>query len=100
MVGGIPSWIDYLTGKRLKAKTIKGYLAGLQSLYLECTLNEIELKVYSHSMLQKIIKSFWGIYGEGDTWERRPITRNILFKLISRFDQTTLEGAICMLPFA
>lgn len=33
------------------------------------------------------------IYGEEDTRERRPITRDILLKLISRFDQTTLEGA-------
>ena len=93
MVGGLASWIGYLAEKRLKAKAIKGYLAGLRSLRLECTLDEAELKVYSHPILQRIIKSFRRIYGEGDTWERRPITRDILLKLISRFDQTTLEGA-------
>ena len=77
----------------MKAKTIKAYLAGLRSLCLECTLDEAELKVYSHPILQRVIKGFQRIYGEGDTQERQPITRDILLKLISRFDQTTLEGA-------
>ena len=44
-------------------------------------------------MLQRIIAGLRRLYGEGDTRERRPITRDILLKLISRFDQTTLEGA-------
>lgn len=93
LVGDLTSWIGYLEGKRLKAKTIKRYLAGLQSLHLECTLDEAELKVYSHPMLQRIIKSFWRIYKEGDIWQRRPITCDILLKLISRFDSTTLKRA-------
>ncbi len=80
-------------GKRLKPKTIKGYLAGLQSLRMECTLDKAELKVYSHPILQKVIKGLQRLYGEGDTRERQPITRDILLKLISRFDQTALEGA-------
>ncbi len=82
-----------MAGRRLKAKTIKGYLAGLRSLRLECTLGEAQLKVYSHPILQRIIKGFRRIYGEGDTRERQPITRDILLKLISRFDQTAFEGA-------
>lgn len=31
------------------------------------------------------------LYEERDTWERQLITRNILLKLVSRFDLTTLE---------
>lgn len=42
-VGEIAEWIGYLQGKRLKPKTIKGYLAGLWSLYIEYTLDEAEL---------------------------------------------------------
>ena len=60
---------------------------------MECTLDEAELKVYSHPILQRVIKGLRRLYGEGDTQERQPITRDILLKLISRFDQTTLEGA-------
>ena len=52
-----------------------------------------ELEVYSHPILQRIIAGLRRLYGEGDTCKRRPITRDILLKLISRFDQTTLEGA-------
>lgn len=58
LVGGLVSLIDYLTEKRLKAKVIKEYLAGLQLLCLEYTLNKVELKFYSYSILQKIIKGF------------------------------------------
>lgn len=47
------SWIGYLVDKRLKTKIIKEYLAKLQLLYLKYILNKIELKVYSHPILQK-----------------------------------------------
>lgn len=67
LVRGLTSLIDYLAEKKLKAKVIKEYLAGLELLCLECTLDEIELKFYSHSMLQKIIKDFWKIYKERNT---------------------------------
>ena len=92
-VGGLAAWIGHLGGRRLKPKTIKGYLAGLRSLRLNCTLDTAELEVYSHPILQRIIAGLQRLYGEGDTRERRPITRDILLKLISRFDQRTFEGA-------
>lgn len=47
------SWIVYLVNKKLKAKIIKEYLAELQLLYLKYILNKMELKVYSHPILQK-----------------------------------------------
>lgn len=92
-VGGLVAWIGHLRGQRLKPKTIKGCLAGLRLLWLDCTLDKAKLEVYSHPMLQRIIAGLRRLYGEGDTCERRPITRDILLKLISRFDQITLEGA-------
>ena len=87
------AWIGYLGGKKLKLKTIKGYLAGLRSLCIECMLNKAKLKVYSHLILQKIIKRLQKIYEERDIQKCQPITCNILLKLISKFDQITLEGA-------
>lgn len=77
----------------MKPKTIKGYLAGLRSLRLDCTLDKAELEIYSHPMLQRIIAGLRRLYGEGNTRKRWLITHNILLKLISRFYQTTLEGA-------
>lgn len=92
-VGGLAAWIGHLGGRRLKPKIIKGYLAGLRSLRLDSTLDMAELGVYSHPILQRIIAGLRRLYGEGDTCERQPITRDVLLKLISRFDQTTFEGA-------
>ena len=68
-------------------------MAGLRSLRLDCTLGEAELKVYSYPILQRVIAGLRRLYREGDTRERRPITREVLLKLVSRFNQTTLEGA-------
>lgn len=68
-------------------------MVSLRSVHLECTLDKAKLKVYRHPRLQTVIKGFQRIYGEGDTQVRRPITRNILPKIISRFDQTTLKRA-------
>ena len=56
-------------------------------------MDEAELKVYSHPILKRVISGLRRLSGEGDTRERRSITRDILLKLISSFDQTTLEGA-------
>ena len=92
-VEGLAVWIGYLGERRLKPKTIKGYLAGLRSLRLDCTLDKTELEVYSHPILQRIIAGLRRLHGEGDTRERQPITRDILLQMISRFDQTTFEGA-------
>ena len=91
-IGELTAWIGHLEGRRLKPKTIKGYLAGLWSLCLDCTLDKTELEVYSYPILQRIIAGLQRWYGERDTHERRPITRNILLWLISRFDQITFEG--------
>ena len=54
-VGGLVIWISHLRGKRLKPKIIKGYLAGLCSLCMDCILDMVELEVYSQPILQKII---------------------------------------------
>lgn len=92
-VGGLAVWIGHLEGRKLKPKTIKGYLAGLWSLCLDCILDKTELEVYNHPIFQRIIAGLWKLYGEGNTYKRWSITRNILFWLIWRFDQTTLKGA-------
>lgn len=44
-VQGPAAWIGHLRVIRLKPKIIKGYLAGLQSLCLNCKLDKTELEV-------------------------------------------------------
>lgn len=93
-VGGLAAWISHLGGGRLKHKTIsiKGYLAGLRSIRLDCKLGKTEMEVHSHPILHRIIADLRRLYGEGDARERRHITRDILLRLISMFDQTNFEG--------
>lgn len=76
--GGQAAWISHLQGRKLKPKTIKGYIAGLRSLFFDCTLNITELELYRHLILQKIIAGLQKLYGKRDTGERWPITRDIL----------------------
>ena len=38
-VGGLAAWIGHLGERRLKSKTINGYLAGFCSLRMDCTLD-------------------------------------------------------------
>lgn len=91
-VGELAAWIGYLAGEWFKVKTTKASLAGLRLLCPEFKLDETKLKVYSHSILQRVIEVFRRIYGEGDNRKRQPITGNILLQLISRLDQITLQG--------
>ena len=92
-VGGLAAWIGHLRGKKLKPKTFKGYMAGFCFLCLDSTLNMAMLEVYIYPILQKMIAGLQRLYRDGDTHGYRPITWNILLRLISRFDQTTFEGA-------
>lgn len=57
-VGGLAIWIGHLGCRKLKLKTIREYLAGFQSLQLDCTLDIFEFEVYTHSIFQKIIIGF------------------------------------------
>ena len=66
-------------------------MVGFCSLRMDCTLDMAKWEVYGHPILQRIIAGLRKLYGEGDTQERWPITKDILLWLISRFDQTTFE---------
>lgn len=56
-------------------------------------------------MLQRIIAGIRMMRGEPGVEERRPITRDLLLLMLTRFDRTTriganLHAACCLLPFA
>lgn len=76
---------------RLKPKIIKIYLAELQLLYLDCTLDTAKLKVYSHPILQKIIASLWRLYRKRDIYKHQLIIKIILLKLILKFNNKIFE---------
>ena len=51
------------------------------------------LDVYHNPVLKRILERLRRMRGEPDNRERRPITRNVLLRLISQFDQSLLYGA-------
>lgn len=98
-VRGLETWINNLRRRRLKTKTIIEYLAEFQSFCLNCTSDIAKLGIYNHLIFQKIIVGLQRLYGKRNTCECQPITFDILLKLISKFDQTTLEVANLHIAF-
>ncbi len=52
-----------------------------------------DLAVFHHPLLQRVINGVRRLRGEADTKERRPITRDLLLRVLSQFDTTTRQGA-------
>ena len=72
-------------------KTIKGYIAGVRSSLVDLGLDDLD--AFHHPLLERAIAGIKRFNGEADKRERLPITRDILIKLINKFDQTSLVGA-------
>ena len=52
-----------------------------------------DLEVFYHSVLQRISRGLRSRGGEAEKRKRRPITRDILLKLLKECDQSTSDGA-------
>lgn len=86
----IVSWIGSLGDRRLKPKTIKAYLTGLRSFYVDIGYRD---DVFDNPVIKRVINGIRRLRGEGDTMERRPITRDVLIHILSTLSQNTLAGA-------
>ena len=86
-------WIAELGIRNLKAKTIKSYLAAVRSSQVDIGTTQDELKLFSHPTLFRTIAGIRRMNGEANTRERRPITRQVLLRILPLFDITSLWGA-------
>ena len=63
-----------------------------------------DLEIFHHPLLERILAGIRRLRGEADTKERRPITRDVLLKVLTRFNTTTRYGimlhAVFCLAFA
>ena len=87
----LSAWISNLGSQGLLAKTIKSYLTGVRSGQIDIGL--VDLDVFHHPSLQRIVNGIRRLQGERETRERLPITRKVLIDLISQLDQSTKIGA-------
>lgn len=98
-MAALASWVAELGDRLTATKTIKLYLSGLRSYQVDIGLGDLE--VFQHPMLQRIIAGIRRLRGEKDTRERRPITRDILLKMLGLldtnvYDDANLHAAFCL----
>ena len=86
-------WIAELGIRNLKAKTIKSYLAAVRSFQVDIGATQDELKMFSYPTLFCIITRIRRMNGGANTPERRPITRQVLLRILPLFDTISLWGA-------
>ena len=91
--------MGHLGYKHKSPKTIKGYVAGVSSSLVDLGLDDLD--AFHHPLLEQTITGIKRFYGETEKRERLPITRDILIRLILRFDvddqtDATLHAAYCL----
>ena len=85
--------------RRLAHKAIKTYLSGLRSHHIDVDYSEVEVEVFHHPTLERVatnIRKPTDIRkprGEADMRERKPVTRDILPRLLRLLNQSTRHGA-------
>ena len=86
-------WITHLGVNRLLAKTIGSYLVGLQSYHIDLGYAGEDLNALTHPMLKRITAGIRRRNGEAEKQERRPITRDVLSKLLGKLNPKSRDGA-------
>ena len=79
--------------RRLSHKTIKSYMTGLRSYYVELGASKQELEIFHTPVLQRIIAGIRRFNGEPDAKERHLITRLVLRAMLARLDRNTRKRA-------
>lgn len=83
--------------KRLKTRTIKGYITGVRSAHVDMGYDGLD--VFHHPQLERMIAGVRRLRGEAGTRERNPMTKDILLHLLPQFDRSTLHGATIQAAF-
>ena len=87
----LSSWVAELGTNKLPAKTIKAYLSGVRSTQIDMGFQDLD--VFHHPILERILAGIRRLRGEADAKERRPVTRDILLRVLAVFNTTTRYGA-------
>lgn len=70
---------------------MKSYITGVRSQQVD--LGYENLTVFHSPQLERIINGARRLHGEADTQERKPLTKDLLLKVLSKLDQSTKAGA-------
>ena len=80
-----------LGDRDLQVKTIKAYLTGLRLAYVD--MGYTDLSVFHNPLLQRIIAGIRRMHREAEIKERRPITRDLLIRILYLCDDNTMANA-------
>ncbi len=86
-----------LSTQRLKAKTVKSYLTGVRSAYVDIGFDD--LSMFYSAQLERIIAGIRRLHGEANTKERCPITKDVLLRILVLFNRSTRLGATLYVSF-
>ena len=81
----------------MKAKTIKSYLTGVRSAHVDTGYRD--LSAFHSPDLERMIAGVRRLHGEADTQERRPITKDLLLRMLPHIDHKTGECATVYAAF-
>lgn len=89
----LSSWITALGLRCLSHKTIKSYMTGVRSYYVELGASKEDLEIFHTPLLERVIAGIRRFNGEPNVKERHPITRPVLRAMLTRLDKNTRKGA-------
>ena len=92
-------WMIFMSISRLKFKIIKTYIDALKSAHIDRDYSNFS--IFNSSLLQRHIREIKRKYQEDDRRERKFITRDILLKLLAKFDinikwNVTMHVVFCL----
>ena len=101
-ISNLISWSMNLKNKMIKVKIIKIYLIDLRSHHIDVEYSDIEIKIFHHFTLQRIIVEIQKLQDDDQTCKRKSITWNLLLLLLRQFDQsiikeTTWHASFCLM---
>ena len=83
-------WITTLAG-RIKVKTMKQYLSGLQSYHVDLGL---PVAAFQDERLERVIRGIKRDHAEPDRRERTPLTRDSLLRILRELRQPSYTNQI------
>ena len=92
-IRSLSSWITKMGLRRLLNKSIKLYMTGLQSYYVELRASKQKLEIFHTPFLQQVIAGIRRFNEEPDVKERHPITWPVLHAMLALLDKNTRKRA-------
>lgn len=87
----LTGWASHCGDRHIQIRAIKSYLVGLRSAHVDIDYDDLD--IFHYPVLKRILNGIRRLRGKADTLERQPITRDVLIRLLSQFDQLELFGA-------